>query len=628
VGSVVVVVALLPLLVRSPSSIGSLLPAPLLALLAAAGWAQAARGAEARARAAARWFHGAALVGVGGHVAMAYGIRPPSGVSVGETLLLLLPIPISIGAILALSHHRSRVWSPGLVGDGLLLILAGLAVALRIVAEPMLASGAMPMTGGAGMVVLRSMALVPVPAAAMIVLRRGSALTPGSATLLLAATLAMASTTLLGGTLTESTGGAAPGALLWLVAWALFAASGYRAQLVPSTVAEMLAGRRRHDAIRKLVVPAAALCLGAVVVDVAVGPEPRPETVTGIALLAVVLALRTAHAFSVADRDAQQRRQLAYTRALLDVTHALAGKTDVDETLHVISESACKVFGTRGAGIELRSDDGQYLETRSVVGMPRSVVGLRFPIEGSFTGWVVRHREARASADPSLDPYIQPQSLDFLGHSPVAAAPLVFRGEVLGALFACIRPEPFEAEELELMSALAEQAALAIQQARLFEKVTHLSVTDPLTGLANRRQLERELEREFAAACRGRSLIAVIFDLDDFKRYNDTYGHLAGDRALRAFARSLEHETRAMNFAARYGGDEFVALLAGTDLHGAQTFVERVRIRFDASVATLGNGPITISAGLAPHQTGMASPEALLRAADANLYSAKDRTRR
>ena len=177
------------------------------------------------------------------------------------------------------------------------------------------------------------------------------------------------------------------------------------------------------------------------------------------------------------------------------------------------------------------------------------------------------------------------------------------------------------------MGALAEQAAIAIQQARLFEQVTVMSVTDPLTGLANRRQLERDLPREFAAALRGRDLTAVIFDLDLFKEYNDTYGHVAGDKALQAFARALQNGMRAMNVAARYGGDEFVAILSDTDAEGARSFIRRVRDRFDLGVAALGHGPLKVSAGLAEFAPDMGNPEALLRAADAELYRTKPHAR-
>jgi diguanylate cyclase (GGDEF)-like protein len=174
-----------------------------------------------------------------------------------------------------------------------------------------------------------------------------------------------------------------------------------------------------------------------------------------------------------------------------------------------------------------------------------------------------------------------------------------------------------------LLRAFANQAAVAIEDARLFDQVRALSVTDPLTGLANRRWFDRELEREFAAARRGRRLVAVMFDLDDFKVHNDRYGHLAGDRALKHFAEALNVSTRTMNLAARFGGDEFFALLADSDITGAQVFVQRVKERFSEIMQAAGNPTLTVSAGIAEFKPDMYSAAELIEAADRALYISK-----
>jgi diguanylate cyclase (GGDEF)-like protein len=182
---------------------------------------------------------------------------------------------------------------------------------------------------------------------------------------------------------------------------------------------------------------------------------------------------------------------------------------------------------------------------------------------------------------------------------------------------------PFLPEELELLGALADQTAPVIHNAQLFEQVRTLSRTDPLTGLANRRQLEHDLAREFAAARRGRRLITVLFDLDYFKAYNDRYGHVAGDEVLRTFGAVLAIETRAMNLAARYGGDEFVALLSDTPREGVEIFVQRVATRFDEEMARLGRGVVTVSAGIAEFTPEMREINDLIAASDRALYSIK-----
>lgn len=153
------------------------------------------------------------------------------------------------------------------------------------------------------------------------------------------------------------------------------------------------------------------------------------------------------------------------------------------------------------------------------------------------------------------------------------------------------------------------------------EEATDMAFTDLLTGLPNRRHASIFLRDEFAAAQRGRTVAVVMFDLDDFKGYNDTHGHSAGDEALRAFASVLRANTRRMNLAARYGGEEFLAILAGSNPRGAEIFANRVRAALEAE--SIGAPPLTVSAGVALYRDGVEDPEELLRDADAALYEAK-----
>jgi len=148
--------------------------------------------------------------------------------------------------------------------------------------------------------------------------------------------------------------------------------------------------------------------------------------------------------------------------------------------------------------------------------------------------------------------------------------------------------------------------------------------SDPLTGLGNRRVLEFFLERQTAGVRRGGSVAVVMFDIDDFKSYNDRFGHAAGDEALTALARILAETTRGTDLSARYGGEEFTSVLAGAGLEGARTHAERVRTSFGA--AEFGTGArLSLSAGVAAAPPLSPEPDTLLRAADAALYEAKRR---
>jgi len=152
-------------------------------------------------------------------------------------------------------------------------------------------------------------------------------------------------------------------------------------------------------------------------------------------------------------------------------------------------------------------------------------------------------------------------------------------------------------------------------------EIEDLAFTDILTELPNRRHALAFLDSEFAAAVRGRELAIVLLDLDHFKRYNDRNGHAAGDEAMVTFAQILRDTTRQMNLSARFGGEEFVSVLAGSDSDGAGIFAERVRALLEK--ANVPGGPLTVSAGVAGWHPSMRSAEDLLAGADHALYQAK-----
>lgn len=151
-------------------------------------------------------------------------------------------------------------------------------------------------------------------------------------------------------------------------------------------------------------------------------------------------------------------------------------------------------------------------------------------------------------------------------------------------------------------------------------RAERLALMDDLTGVPNRRLADLFLEKEFAAARRGRALTVILFDLDRFKHYNDQFGHAAGDDALRSFVGILQARTRAMDLSARYGGEEFVAVLSGGTAEGGVQFAEAVR---DALTGESDVYPFTVSAGVAEYTDDMESYADLVHAADQALYEAK-----
>lgn len=152
-----------------------------------------------------------------------------------------------------------------------------------------------------------------------------------------------------------------------------------------------------------------------------------------------------------------------------------------------------------------------------------------------------------------------------------------------------------------------------------------MALTDPLTGLPNRRYASVFLDAAFASGIRGEPVCVVLMDLDRFKDVNDRFGHRAGDEVLRAFGRALIRVTRRMDLSARWGGEEFLSILSNCTAEGAESFTERVRREFRESEFPWGQ--VTFSAGIAQYTPGTESAELLVSAADTALYRAKEEGR-
>lgn len=205
--------------------------------------------------------------------------------------------------------------------------------------------------------------------------------------------------------------------------------------------------------------------------------------------------------------------------------------------------------------------------------------------------------------------------------------PLVAAGDVIGFfnLDKAI-PEFFTEDHVRLAEAIAGQAAVAIQNARLFLAVKRMAIRDELTGLHNRRYFFEIADQEFKSARESERLCAImIFDVDRFKHINDTYGHRIGDEVLRAVAKRLERCTRESDIAGRYGGEEFVVLQSGGSPKSTQEVAERIRRHMgrDPVATTRGLVPVTVSAGVAIASEDTPDLLSLLDRADAALYAAK-----
>ena len=254
--------------------------------------------------------------------------------------------------------------------------------------------------------------------------------------------------------------------------------------------------------------------------------------------------------------------------------------------------------------------------------------------------------EAQLLGLPTLPPANIPADNSHIARNDDIAyigAPVNVEGRLFGMLsFAGLeaRAQPFGADDVELLHLMAEwvggeierenaRAALTEQQRELLAangKLESLATHDGLTEAKNRRAFNEKLAEEWSRAQRyATPLSLIMFDVDKFKSYNDSFGHQAGDEVLRILARTVMGLVRTTDFFARYGGEEFALILPNTDAEGAYILAERLRERVEK--AKWKERPVTSSFGVSTLAIGMTSGEALLEAADKALYLSKERGR-
>jgi len=209
--------------------------------------------------------------------------------------------------------------------------------------------------------------------------------------------------------------------------------------------------------------------------------------------------------------------------------------------------------------------------------------------------------------------------------------PLIVRNNVLGVLVVVadgFTKAAISAEDLTLLEIFANQSAIAIQNARFYERIERLSFSDELTGLYNHRYFQEKLREEYKKAKEnGKSLSLIYFDIDDFKYYNDTFGHLEGDSILRAIGTLVHSTLEESACSARYGGEEFAIILPGKNKDEAFELAEELRknvekYEFEYKKKSRTKN-LTISLGISSLSGKNNGPRDLIDIADNRLYTAK-----
>jgi diguanylate cyclase (GGDEF)-like protein len=252
-------------------------------------------------------------------------------------------------------------------------------------------------------------------------------------------------------------------------------------------------------------------------------------------------------------------------------------------------------------------------------------VGERIPIKGTATEWVANYKKPMFESDLAQEcKFVTGKYHLGQGVRSIAYLPLISRGEAMGSLtVASCRPNAYSKRHVKLLEELASRITTAIENSRLYARAEQRARIDGLTGLLNRHSLDELIASEISRHSRyGGVLSLIILDLDYFKSFNDSYGHLAGDTVLRQIGHIIKGSIRSADQPFRYGGDEFAILLPQTDIEAATEVAERLRKRITSEIK-VGHIPVTSSLGLASWPADGVGPDEIIAAADAALYNAK-----
>ena len=340
------------------------------------------------------------------------------------------------------------------------------------------------------------------------------------------------------------------------------------------------------------------------------------------------LATQAAVAIENARLFDEVQRRAERMRVLNEIGQALASTLRLDQLYRLVFQQTQRVLAVDAFYIAL------YTEAHNVIDFPfnfsdgQEGMSSTLPLGQGPTSRVIRTRQSlfvNQTRDTARS------STPFSGQRrPPASAlhvPMLVGDRVIGVISAQSYEENiYTSEDVQVLQTIATQAAVAIENARLYDEVHQLAVTDELTGMFNRRGLFQFGQREFERALRfQRPLAAIMLDIDFFKRINDTYGHPIGDRVLRALAECCRDNLRTIDVIGRYGGEEFFILLPETDLEGALLVAERLRQSISQATVNFGREQlhVTVSLGvtaLTPESPNLA---ALIERADQAEYQAK-----
>ena len=319
-----------------------------------------------------------------------------------------------------------------------------------------------------------------------------------------------------------------------------------------------------------------------------------------------------------------------------EVGKTLASTLDLQKILQTIMEKISDFLRPDTWSLLMLDEKTQELYFEIAIGAgANSLKDVRLKVGEGIAGWVAEHGEPVLVEDVKNDPRFSSKfdELTQINTQSVVCVPIKSREKVLGVieLVNYLGKESFRNEDIPILKNLADYAAIALENARYVQRIQELTITDDCTALYNARHLHFVLDAEIYRSTRYNYQFSVIFiDLDHFKQVNDTYGHLIGSKLLWMIGEIIKGHLRLIDYAFRYGGDEFVVLLPQTPKENALMVVRRIKDLLNARVFFTEenlNIKVTASFGVAAFPGDARTRKDILRMADEAMYLVKNTTR-
>jgi diguanylate cyclase (GGDEF)-like protein len=329
-------------------------------------------------------------------------------------------------------------------------------------------------------------------------------------------------------------------------------------------------------------------------------------------------------------------REIGEVAAFHELGKALTSSLQLDQVLRTIMEKIDEFLHPDTWSLLLVDEQKQELYFEIATGTGAAALkDIRIKMGQGLAGWVAQNGEVVVVPDVSKDTrfFAQVDEKTKMETRSIVAVPVRFRDHVLGVieLINCVGTDGFSDRDLGLLEALADYAAIALENARHVQRIHELTITDDCTNLYNARHLNFVLDTEIYRSQRyGYEFTLIFIDLDHFKQVNDTHGHLTGSLLLAEIGQTIKSHCRLIDFAFRYGGDEFVILLPQTSKENAYNVARRIHrlVRETTWLRDQGmNIRITASVGMASYPVDARTKAELLHLADEAMYSIKNSTR-